>query len=273
MQTIGERLEEARKRKGISIREASEATKIRSDYLQKFESNSYELNLPDIYVRGFLRSYAQYLKLNTEKLLTDYASLGLGTPRDARDTRRQEPRESFGRIDLADSGKGSSSPASLSPENGAARNLPQQARSVPTSVVTGAPSADRKQKYRTRIIVGGAAFALLLLILLLRAVLPSDSDRRPSPTPAGPRPEAAAIPSENLMRLAALDNVHVKVTQQVDRREIVLFEGDLLAGQTHDIEKRGKVIIAYNVGKNLKVYVGGQPYNMTVPGEGRNRFD
>ena len=32
MQTIGERLEEARKRKGISIREASEATKIRSEY-------------------------------------------------------------------------------------------------------------------------------------------------------------------------------------------------------------------------------------------------
>lgn len=271
MQTIGERLEEARKRKGISIREASEATKIRSDYLQKFETNSYELNLPDIYVRGFLRSYAQYLKLNTEKLLTDYASLGLGTPRDARDSRRQETRESFGRIDLADTGKGSSSPASLSPENGAARNLPQQDRSVPTSVVTGAPSADRKQKYKTRILIGSAAFALLLLILLLRAVLPSDFDRRPAPS--GQRPEVSAIPAENLMRLVALDNVHVKVTQQVDKREVVLFEGDLLAGQTHDIEKRGKIYIAYNLGRNLQVSFGGQRFNMTVPGEGRNRFD
>jgi len=52
MQTIGERLEEARKRKGISIREASEATKIRSEYLHKFESNSLDINLPEIYIRG-----------------------------------------------------------------------------------------------------------------------------------------------------------------------------------------------------------------------------
>ena len=63
MQTIGERLEEARKRKGISIREAAEATKIRGDYLQKFESNQFDLNLAEIYVRGFLRGYAQFLKL------------------------------------------------------------------------------------------------------------------------------------------------------------------------------------------------------------------
>ena len=61
MQTIGERLEEARKRKGISIREAAEATKIRGDYLHKYESNQFDIKLPEIYVRGFLRTYANYL--------------------------------------------------------------------------------------------------------------------------------------------------------------------------------------------------------------------
>jgi len=35
---IGQKLEEARNRKGISIREASESTKIRGDYLSAFES-------------------------------------------------------------------------------------------------------------------------------------------------------------------------------------------------------------------------------------------
>ena len=44
MQTIGERLEEARKRKGISIREAAENTKIRGDYLQKFEANTFDID-------------------------------------------------------------------------------------------------------------------------------------------------------------------------------------------------------------------------------------
>jgi cytoskeleton protein RodZ len=61
MQTIGERLEEARKRKGVSIREAAETTKIRGDYLQKFEANSFDVDLPPLYVRGFLRSYARFL--------------------------------------------------------------------------------------------------------------------------------------------------------------------------------------------------------------------
>ena len=31
-----------------------------------------DFDLPDIYKRGFLKNYARYLKLNVEKLLTDY---------------------------------------------------------------------------------------------------------------------------------------------------------------------------------------------------------
>ena len=63
MQSIGERLEEARKRRGISIREAAETTKIRSDFLAGFEENNFDLNLPEIYVRGFLRTYAVLLNI------------------------------------------------------------------------------------------------------------------------------------------------------------------------------------------------------------------
>ena len=81
MQTIGERLEEARKKKGISIREAAEATKIRGDYLSKFENNQFDINLTELYVRGFLRSYAQFLRLPSDRILNDYAALGRGEAR------------------------------------------------------------------------------------------------------------------------------------------------------------------------------------------------
>ena len=40
---IGQKLEEARNRKGISLREASESTKIRGDYLTAFESSSFDI--------------------------------------------------------------------------------------------------------------------------------------------------------------------------------------------------------------------------------------
>ena len=101
MQTIGERLEEARKRRGISIREASEATKIRSEYLHKFESNSLDINLPEVYIRGFLRNYANYLKLNGDKLIADYKTLA---PGDGRSSKR-ENREVYGRVDLSSSAR------------------------------------------------------------------------------------------------------------------------------------------------------------------------
>ena len=46
MQSIGEKIEEARKRKGISLREAAEATKIRSDFLTHIEKNEFDYDLP-----------------------------------------------------------------------------------------------------------------------------------------------------------------------------------------------------------------------------------
>lgn len=96
MQTIGERLEEARKKKGISIREAAEATKIRGDYLSKFENNQFDINLTELYVRGFLRNYAQFLRLPPDRILNDYAALGRGEARP-----RQPSREIYGRMDVS----------------------------------------------------------------------------------------------------------------------------------------------------------------------------
>ena len=102
MQTIGERLEEARKRKGVSIREAAEATKIRSDYLQKFEANSFDLDLPSLYIRGFMRSYARFLDLDQERFIAEYDSVAAA---EGRAPRRTESRENYGRVEFAEGGE------------------------------------------------------------------------------------------------------------------------------------------------------------------------
>ena len=70
---VGQKLEEARNRKGISIREAEESTKIRGDYLSAFESSSFDLNLPEVYLRGFVRLYARFLDLDQDAILADLA--------------------------------------------------------------------------------------------------------------------------------------------------------------------------------------------------------
>src|SRR5688572_14310444 len=136
MQTIGERLEEARKKKGISIREAAEATKIRGDYLQKFESNHFDIGLTEIYTRGFLRTYANFLKLPADRILNDYAALGRG------DVRPRTPnREVYGRMDITVASTGApestatTEEAAPAPEPSHANRGPQRARtgsSLPT---------------------------------------------------------------------------------------------------------------------------------------------
>lgn len=68
---VGQKLEEARNRKGISLREVSESTKIRGDYLSAFESNNFEINLPEVYLRGFVKLYARFLDLDQEAILND----------------------------------------------------------------------------------------------------------------------------------------------------------------------------------------------------------
>jgi len=68
---IGQKLEDARNRKGISIREASESTKIRGDFLTSFESGNFDINLPEVYLRGFIRVYARFLGIDPESAVAD----------------------------------------------------------------------------------------------------------------------------------------------------------------------------------------------------------
>jgi transcriptional regulator with XRE-family HTH domain len=270
MQTIGERLEEARKRKGISIREASEATKIRSDYLQKFESNTFEINLPDIYVRGFLRTYAHYLKLNTDKLLTDFTALGFGG---SRDRNRHEARESFGRIDLPEPAK-----AAVAAEAPPVREAPvapnnPRATSARTTAAIAAGGADNERGYYLKLglLAGGAVLALVLLFLIVRLLMAPSSHERPSTAAAPVAPTASVPATGDLLTLVALDNVRVKVKQGSDGK--ILFDGDLVRGDTRALTRQGRVVITYDVGRNLQVEIRGQRYNMTDAGYGRNSLD
>ena len=101
MQSIGERLEEARKRMGVSIREATETTKLRTDVIDSFEGNRFDFDLPEIYKRGFLRIYAQFLKLDSDQILTDYQAIWLTKSRGNNAPHPNEPRRTFGHLHLS----------------------------------------------------------------------------------------------------------------------------------------------------------------------------
>ena len=71
---IGTSLREARLRQGLEITDAEQATKIRGKYLRALEEERFELLPAQTYVKGFLRSYADYLGLDGELYVDEYNS-------------------------------------------------------------------------------------------------------------------------------------------------------------------------------------------------------
>ena len=69
---LGEQLRAARERRGAVLEEVSEATRIRTHYLEALERHDWKALPADVFTRGYLRTYAQYLGLDQEHLLRAY---------------------------------------------------------------------------------------------------------------------------------------------------------------------------------------------------------
>lgn len=70
--TVGEKLEQARKRMGYNLEFVEKETKVSLRYLQALEHDCYEKLPPDVYVIGFLRRYGEFLNLDTQELISHY---------------------------------------------------------------------------------------------------------------------------------------------------------------------------------------------------------
>jgi cytoskeletal protein RodZ len=71
---IGNSLREARLRREIEFADAEHGTKIRGKYLRALEDERFELLPSHTYVKGFLRSYAEFLGLDGQLYVDEYNS-------------------------------------------------------------------------------------------------------------------------------------------------------------------------------------------------------
>ena len=91
MAKLGELLRAQRERKGITLEQAAEDTRIREKFLAALESGDH-LGLPGaVYTKGFLRNYADYLDLDSTELIGLYAAERGGTPEPVRDFEPMRP--------------------------------------------------------------------------------------------------------------------------------------------------------------------------------------
>src|SRR5438128_8091647 len=71
---IGSSLREARLRQTLDFPEIEQSTKIRGKYLRALEEEQFDLLPAQTYVKGFLRTYAEYLGLDGQLYVDEFNS-------------------------------------------------------------------------------------------------------------------------------------------------------------------------------------------------------
>src|SRR5215470_1162885 len=71
---LGNSLREARVRQGLDFPQAELATKIRAKYLRALEEEQFDALPAETYVKGFLRTYADFLGLDGQLYVDEYDS-------------------------------------------------------------------------------------------------------------------------------------------------------------------------------------------------------
>ena len=261
MQNIGERLEEARKKKGISLREAAEATKIRGEYLHFFETNKFDLGLTDLYVRGFLRTYALYLKLPADRIVADYAA----RHRSDQPARAINP-EVYGRVDLPPVSSG----AATQEDRPAAVTAAVPAR--PAGKATGSrPPMRAASNYSPRPVpagggvawdlslimkLGGMVACLVVVIIGLTYLLSShkptvpDKPASTASTTAVPDPAPVPTPTGPKLKIIASGRVHVTVQRSSDNA--YLLNDTLATGESREVERNEVLTVNADPRANVK---------------------
>lgn len=69
MKTVGQLLKESREEKFYTLEQVEKATKIRKELLEALEADNFSKLPPPTFVRGFIKSYAKFLGLDSSNLL------------------------------------------------------------------------------------------------------------------------------------------------------------------------------------------------------------
>ncbi len=118
MTEIGDSLREARIRRGLSIKDVEDRTKVRGKYLEALENDDFEVLPGPVYVKAFLRTYATFLKLDADALVAEYRSTYHSEHEQMPSVTREVMKTPKGRTRSRSRSQSHSRPAPLSPPGG-----------------------------------------------------------------------------------------------------------------------------------------------------------
>jgi cytoskeleton protein RodZ len=228
MTDIGTTLREARMKARIDISEVERATKIRARYLRAMEHEEWDALPGPVYVKSFLRTYSDYLGLDTRMLVDEYKR------------RYERPSDHDGR-----------SIATLHRERERAARGPLI---PPWLLVAG-------------VLIAVVAVLFVVGSMSSKNPKTSSTGSAPSTTPTTathhkrPHRAAPAVPRQVTVKLVPTGQVYVCMVDGAGKR---LIPGQIFnAGQTIPTEKSGKLLLT--LGNNsVKVSANGKPVHVAA---------
>lgn len=253
MSNIGQQLQEARNQLGYTVREVADMIHIRAEYIGKMENNSFDIPLHPVYIRGFVRLYAKFLKLDPDEIVEAF-------------------NKRHAQIEF-------SSEVSAQRESLGTYTLPQDDERGDND---GVESTHRRifERYRSdedpppppwMYVVGIGLLVILVFaaVFVIKIHFFPTQPEEPEPTlseteaPAKPADATEAKVSslnENLIELIAKAPVYLYVTQEKDGE--ILFSGRLQTNENKVVIRDGEISIACDMAENLVIKKGGIPVDL-----------
>ena len=231
---IGDLLRRERERQNLSIKDIEKATSIRALYIDAIEKGEYKTLPGEVYAKGFVRNYANYLKLNANEIVNAF-------------NEEMHPQE-----ELQDAA-GSSSAEEARQEQSAERNR-EEYRGPKITSLESYPMEKKSHGVRNALMVAAAVF-----VVAFAALIAFGGDEEPSaPAPrAKTQTQQGQKPGQKQTEAApkAADGVEVKLSfTDLCWTEVVVdgkteFEGTAEKGKVLTLKGKDKVrITAGNAG-------------------------
>jgi len=96
MPSVADQLRAAREAKMLTIQQAADATKIRTDHIRALEAGNFDAFPAPVYIRGSVKNYATLLKLNVPQIMLALDEELSGTEKFSEPPPLAEPTNSLG---------------------------------------------------------------------------------------------------------------------------------------------------------------------------------
>ena len=274
---VGKILQDARVAKNLSLDRAAQETNIRKAYLEAIEQNDFATLQGDVFVKGIMRTYGNYLGLDGAKLVEEYKAANAGNHpvknnNAIRESRDVKVRPTFKSNRDIGSGNGNDHrllfiiigilAVALAVAGGFYYYLTQTGRainlslpfSIGASAETGEKNSETKEPGKESALHGKEN-----TVQEKQAAVQQETKSDPAVKPGETKSVSAVTSGKTKkmtnLKITSAGKCWLRVT---DQKGTVLFEGNLLKGESKTFTSSSDIVMRIGNLKDLKVEYNGK---------------